>query len=245
VEQHQREQSGQLSRRPIPEERAHDARETDGLGGEIRPYDRCPACRGVPLVEEEVEHREHGVQALRQLIRLGDRVGDLRGGDLPLRPDETLRHRRGRDEKRPRDLVRAEADESTEREGDLGLQRERRMAAGEDEAEKIVGDLEREVRPGGDLVEICRIRFELSGQDLLPAEPVDGDGARSLDEPGARVLGHAPVAPAAQRRFECVLGRLFGQAEVARQADQGSENARPLNAVNPGNYGVDLLDHGG
>ena len=119
------------------------------------------------------------------------------------------------------------------------------MAAGEDEAEKIVGDLDGEVRPGGHLLEIRRIRVELSGQHPLPAEPVDGHGARRLDQPGPRVLGHAAVAPTAQRCRECILRRFLGQAEVARQSDQGRENAPPLGAINVGNYGVDSVDHGG
>ena len=68
----------------------------------------------------------------------------IRGvGDLSLRPHEPLRHRRRRDEERARDLLGLEADERAKRERDLRLERERRVAAGEDEAKAVVGDLRR------------------------------------------------------------------------------------------------------
>ncbi len=60
--------------------------------------------------------------------------------DLALRAHEPLRHRRLRDEERARDLVGRQAAERAQRQRDLRVERERRMAAGEDELEPLVGE---------------------------------------------------------------------------------------------------------
>ena len=60
--------------------------------------------------------------------------------DLPLRSDQPLRHRLLRDEKGARDLLRTQAAERPQRERDLGVELERRVAAGEDELESLVRD---------------------------------------------------------------------------------------------------------
>jgi hypothetical protein len=53
--------------------------------------------------------------------------------DLPLGPDQPLRHRGLRDEERVRDLVGGEAAERPQGQGDLCLDGQCRMAAGEHE----------------------------------------------------------------------------------------------------------------
>ena len=74
-------------------------------------------------------------------LRVGHHVRDARVANLPLRPHQPLRHRRRRDEERARDLVGVEPAERAERQRDLRVERQRRVAAGEDQAKAIVRDL--------------------------------------------------------------------------------------------------------
>ena len=124
-------------------QRPHEAPETDRLGAEVGPDERLAASRRIALVEDEIDHRQHGVEALGHVLRLGHGVGNAGVADLALGADQALRHRRRRHQKGARDLVGLEAAERAERQRDLRLERQRGMAAGEDQAKAIVGDLAR------------------------------------------------------------------------------------------------------
>jgi hypothetical protein len=60
--------------------------------------------------------------------------------NLVLRAHQPLGHRRLGDEERARDVLGAQPAQRPERQGDLRIERERRMAAREDELQPLVGD---------------------------------------------------------------------------------------------------------
>ena len=108
------------------------------------------------------------------------------------------------------------------------------MAAGEDQAQPVVFDAfvvhasaivacQRTSRS----VDIVRQRLE-SG---APAHCIDGLEPAGRNEPGARIGGHAIARPLLQRRPERVVQRLFGEIEVAEQADQRGEDVAGVGAV--------------
>ena len=72
---------------------------------------------------------------------LGHGVRNAGVADLALGAHQALGHRRRRHQKRARDLVGLQAAQRAQRQRDLRLERKRRMAAGEDQAQAIVGDL--------------------------------------------------------------------------------------------------------
>jgi hypothetical protein len=109
----------------------------------------------------------------------------------------------------------------------------------------MVGDRHRCRRFRGARVEIGGIGFELAREDLLAADAIDCHVAGALDEPGAWMLWHPVVAPAAHRGLEGLLRRLFGDTEIAGQADHRREYAAPIGAVTCRNDGIDALGHDG
>ena len=122
ADQHQRHEPMHL--RFVGHQLGECSPEPDRLGGQ-RP---APA---VALVEDQVDDAEHRVEAVRQQVRRRHAERDAGRLDLPLRAHEPLRHRLVGDEERPRDLLRGETAESTERERDLCVEREGGVAAGE------------------------------------------------------------------------------------------------------------------
>ena len=152
----------------------------------------------------------------------GTRYGIPARRDLALRAHEPLRHRRRRDEEGARDFVGLEAAERPQRERDLRLQRERRVAAGEDQPQAIVRDLvapssgssgtdsrARRAGPGQ--------RLELSLQPSLAAEAIDGS-LRAVWTIHARGNSGTPAdRHGLQRGRERLLGDLFGKIEVANR----------------------------
>ena len=132
VEQHQRHEPDcfgfvghQLDERAL---------EAYGFGGEV------DAAAAPAFVEDQVYDGEDGVEPLWQHVRGRDLERDVRVADLVLRTCEALAHRLERDEKRARDLLGREAAERAQGEGDLGVERERRVTAGEDQLEALVGE---------------------------------------------------------------------------------------------------------
>jgi hypothetical protein len=65
-------------------------------------------------------------------------VGDLGRADLGLGPNESLGHRRDRDQERGRDLGGAQTTQRVQAQRDLGLAMQRGVAAGEDQAQAII-----------------------------------------------------------------------------------------------------------
>src|SRR5581483_10628773 len=110
-----------------------------------------------------------------------------------------------------------------EGEGDLRLTRERRVAAGEDELEALVGHRARR-----------RHRWLLQPRDLLLVAPLASETFDPLPprrghEPRAWPLGHALARPVLERRDERVLHALLREVEIAEAAHEGrGEPARFL-----------------
>jgi hypothetical protein len=134
--EHQREQAVDL--RLVGHQLGQRASEPDRLRGEL------PAA-AVALVEDQVHDREHRREAVGQQVRRRDAERDPGVADLALRAYEPLGHRRLGHEERARDLLRGQPAERAQRQRDLCVERERRMAAREQQLEPLVGDRRLEV----------------------------------------------------------------------------------------------------
>jgi hypothetical protein len=91
-----------------------------------------------PLVEDQVEDREHGCQTIGQQVVGRHSKRNPGSLDLALCPYQPLGHRRFLDEEGARDLAGAQASERAQSEGDLRVGGECGMAAGEHELESLV-----------------------------------------------------------------------------------------------------------
>ena len=231
VHQHQRQQSGNLGlggHQP-----AQHAAQPDRLRRQPLPDQVRAGGRRVALVEQQVEHAEHARQAVRQQVRGRHPVGDPGLGDLLLGPDQPLGHGRLAGQERPGDLRRGQAGQRAQRQRDPGLERQRRVAAGEHQPQPVVGDpavvglhLERRTRirlnrQRGDLAELGR-------PDRPAAQHVDGPVAGRRGQPGPRPPRNAVARPALQGRGERVLGALLGQVPVAGDPDERGHDPAPL-----------------
>ena len=151
--------------------------------------------------------------------------------DLPLRAHETLRERRLRDEERTRDLGRLEAADEAQRQRDLRLRRERRVAAGEDQLEPLVGN--DGLLVVGELLGSSE-QLRLAGQGLLAADPVDRRVPGRRHDPGAGIARRSVTRPAFRCADEGVLHRVLGEVEVTEDAAEDRDRAGPLVAVGAG-----------
>ena len=151
--------------------------------------------------------------------------------DLPLGADEALGERRLRDEERARDLRRLEAADQAQRQRDLRLRRERRVAAREDQLEPLVGN--DSLLVVGELLG-PREQLRLACQRLLAADPVDRRVPGRRHDPGAGIARRSVARPAFGRADEGVLHRVLGEVEVTEDAAEDRDRACPLVAVGAG-----------
>ena len=184
------------------------------------------ATTAVALVEDQVDDREHGGQAIRQHIVRRHAERDAGGLDLVLRPHQPLGHGRLGHEERARDLGRRQAAERAQGERHLCFHCEGRMAAREHELESLVGK-RRLPHP----VLHCLRHLEqvrLGGQGPIAPDAIEGAVARGGHEPGARLGRDSVARPALRGDRERLLGGFLGEFEIAEEADQGSEDPAPL-----------------
>ena len=240
VEQHEREQAEDLGF--IGHQLGEQTAEADRLAAEVPPHEGVACGGGVALVEDEVDDLQHRREALGQQVIRGHAVGDVGVADLALRPHEPLRHRRLRDEEGAGDLGRLEAGDGAQRERDLSLRRERRVAAGEDQPQPVVlqGALRslspvrgRLLRRLLDLEEALQ-QLALAAPRLIAAEAVDRLAPSGRDQPGGGAARDAVPGPALEGDGQRLLERILGELEVAAAGpDQRGEDARRVVAEDP------------
>ena len=136
-EQHQRQQASCL--RLVGHQFDEHPGKPDRLGGQVGAGELDAGAGGVALVEHEVDRGEHGRQAVGQLVRCGDAVGDVVVADLALGAHQPLRHRGLGHEEGPGDLVRLETAEQAQGERHLSVGRQRGVAAQEHQPQLVVG----------------------------------------------------------------------------------------------------------
>ena len=118
---------------------ASELPQPDGLVAELAADERFSAGRRVPLVEREVEDAEDRAEPLGEEVVRRHAERDAGLADLALRAHEPLRERRLGNEERARDLRRGQARDHAQRQGDADVGRKRRVAAGEDQLQALVG----------------------------------------------------------------------------------------------------------
>ena len=141
-----------------------DAAETQRFLAQLRPHPVVAGGGRVALVEDEVDHLEHGGQALGKLGPARYLEGDALLGQRALGADDALGDGRLRDQEGAGDLVGRQAADQAQRERDAGFGGEHRMAGREDQAQQIVADV---VVESG--IEVWRRTFALATRVRGPA----------------------------------------------------------------------------
>ena len=238
VEQHEREQADRLG---LGQQIDQQSSEPNRLARQVHPRHRLSRRRRIALVEHEIDHAQHAVEPLGQLRRLRDLIRNAGVADFCLRPHDALRERGRGAQERLRDLFGGEPADLAQRERDLRVRRERRVAAREDQTQPVVFDRfvarRRFVGDRLDLVDPVLERVEARA----PADAVDRLETPGGYEPGARVRGHAFARPLLERRPERLVKRFLGDVEIAEQPDERREHASRLGTVDGVERAVDAV----
>src|SRR6185437_3953627 len=114
-----------------------------------------------------------------------------------------------------RDFIRFEPTQRTERQRNLRLDPKRRMAAGKDQPQPVVGYLAKSVilRLLNPRPELRAIQFDLFLKPRPPPDRVYSLVARRLDDPRARKFRHSRRPPLVHRTRKRFLRNLFGKLE--------------------------------
>lgn len=195
--------------------------------------------RRVALVEDQVQHLQDGGQPFVPV--LGPRRAERHTLDLRLGPADALRRRRLGDEQRTGDLRRRQTADRPQRQRDLRGGRQHRVAAEEQQGERVV--LGRGAALPGRRCRVRVARGELCG-GLLPASPrlvaaqLVGEPSRGdPDQPAARIVRHAALGPLLCCGEQGFLHGVLRGREVPVPAHQRAEDLRgvqPQQVLDPG-----------
>ena len=207
-----------------------DAGQPDRLAGELAALQAGAGGGRVALVEDEVEHVQHGAQPVDPVR--ARRQGERRAGgpDERLAAADALRHRRLGDQEGAGDLRRGEAADRAQGQRDLRRRRERGVAAHEQQGERVVL-LGGRRRAGRRRDPVLRPRLRRVGVLALPARVlaarlVGHAPRRDGDQPGARALGEPVRGPLRRGRQERLLDGVLAGVEPAVAPDEHAEDLR-------------------
>ena len=219
-EQHEGEQAGCLAR-GVVRGGVQLAGEADRLGREVDACERIARARRVALGEDQVEHLPQRREALVEFV--GPRHPELLAArpDARLRPRDALGDRRLGQQQGAADLGGREAADGAQREGDLCGAAQRRVAAEQEQRQRVV---DRRHRCGRRL-EVDGVRFAAAPRDIR-SHLVDVPTRRDPHEPGARTVGDALGRPLAGGGDEGLLHGVLARLEVAVAPNEHRERRR-------------------
>ena len=198
----------------------------------------------VALVEDQVEHVQDGAEPLAALVPGGHAEGHARRLDPLLGAADPLRHRRLGHQERVRDLGGGQSADRSQRQGNGRRASERGMTAHEEQDQRVVlihliGPRRRRslseigerrcVRRWRDLQIGRRLRDDqrlATAAREIGADVVGHAPRGDVNQPAARVVGHAFVRPLERGGEQRLLHRVLGGGEVAEAADHRAENLR-------------------
>lgn len=228
VQQHQREQTHQLRIRQQLEQQPAQA---DRLAAQADAGQLGAAGGRIALVEHQIDHPQHVIQARRQLLTRRHAVGNRGVADLLLGAHDALGDGAGRGEKGAGDFLGLQVADLAQGQRHLRIAGQCRVAAGEDQSQAIV--LQPVVIPvrflGG--IQLIGQQVQRGIEACTPTQPINGLEAPSRNQPGTRVGRYAVVRPLLQRGEEGVVQRFLGQVEVTEQADQRRQHPPRLAPV--------------
>src|ERR1019366_5878404 len=226
-EKHQREQSSHFAF--VGLQRCQQPPEPDRLLAQLDADELIAAVGHVSLIEDEVDDCEHRGEAVRQLTFVGDAVRDARVTNLALSAHQPLRHRALADQERAGDLGGLQSTQQPERQGDLSGLAERRMTAGKDQAQAFVAHRTLWLAAHPTLLSEQPVSLLVALRSRgLAAQPVDRAVACGRDDPPRRARRHASFRPALARDRERLLHRVFGDVDIAEDADQDGDRTSVL-----------------
>src|SRR6185437_13217906 len=218
--------------------------ETERLFAERGPHPVFPGGRRVTLIEHKVEDLEYGRQTRGELRPTRNLERDMRLRERPFGPDDALGNSSLRDEERTGDLRGRQTSKQAQRERHAGLGRENRMTGREHEAQKVVAhvivDRGVKIRYGHLLLDLKLVAdlLMLALQPLVTAQEVDGTMFRGGHQPSARIVRDARLGPLLKRGDESILRELLGEANVAHDAREASDEPRRLDPPDRVDYAM-------
>ena len=161
--------------------------------------------------------------------------------DLPLRPDDALRHRRLGHEERARHRAGLQPADGAQRQRHPGILAQGRVAAREQQPEAVVG-IEQAAGRGG---AVHLTRLDAERDEPLPearraSQAVDRQPPRGRRQPRAGPLRDAAARPVLERADERVLRDLLGRIPVVEDPDEPGDQPPALLADDVGEAPLDL-----
>jgi hypothetical protein len=202
----------------------------DRLAGQLAALQLRAGGGGVALVEDQVQHVQDHPQPVAQLRRRRHVEGRAGGLDALLGAADALGHGGLGYEEGAGDLGGRESADRPERERDLRGRRQLRMAAQQQQGQRVVVVAGVLLPRTGDRRAVDRRhrrdRVLAPPARLLSAKLVDQPPRRDPDQPGPRVLRDALFGPLDGGGEQRLLHRVLGRVEMPVPSHERAEDLR-------------------
>ncbi len=178
--------------------------------------------------EHGVDRCQHGSQPVWHLVFVRHPVGNVRLGDLGLGPADALTDRGLGDQEHAGDVDRRQPADGAQGQRDLRLGRQRRVAAGEQQAQAVIATVSFVVVGCSAVGQQAECLLLLRRTLGLTTKAIDRLVARHRGQPGARPIGNAVPAPRVGGHDNSVVQRILGPVDVSCQADEGGQDLATL-----------------
>ncbi|MNE09895.1 hypothetical protein D3C80_1025860 [compost metagenome] len=203
----------------------------DRFIAQVVAHQALPRRRRVAFVEHQVDHPQHAIKTLRQFGQRRHLIGNSRIADLGFGADDALGDGRRALQKRAGDFFGGQVTDFAQGQRHLGIGGQRRVTAGEDQAQAVV--LQLFVIHLSLLERLQRLHQLRLGtvETRTPAQAVDRLEAPGGHQPGPGAGRNTVTLPAFDGNEKCFVHGLFSQVEVAQQANQCRQDAPRLLAI--------------
>src|SRR5215510_13754643 len=188
----------------------------------------------MPLIKDQVDDGKYRLYPAAQLVSARRLKGHMSFRESLLGAKDPLSYRFLRYKKGPGDLRRSEAADQTQRKRDASFYREYRMACGKDQPQHVIVDhlIQRLVhRLSEPLLLHLKLPsnfFVLLYKHLPAAQTIDGTPLCRRHQPRSGIFGDTFFGPPLKGRNQRVLGKFFGNADIAGDAGNRSDEPRRL-----------------
>ena len=215
------------------------------LFAESRPHPFIARGRGIALIEDQVDHREYGLNPATQLVPTRRLKGNVCFREGLLGARDPLAQRLFRHKKRTGDLRRGEAADQAQRKRDASFHRKHGMARGEDEPQHVIVDhliqrlLQSVSKPLLLPLQLAGNFFMLLYEHVAAPERIDRAPLRRLHQPCRGIVRDAFLGPNFEGSHERILRQFLGNADIV--GDAGNRGDEPCGLDLP--HGLNRLRH--
>ncbi len=231
MQKHERQQSERLG---VGQKINEHAAKPNRFLGEMRQSQRIAGRSRISLIEDQIDDRQHGIEAVGKLSEGRNLIGNACLANFRFAADDALRDRNRVGQKRAGDSLGGQPAYFAQGQGHLRAGGNGRMAAREDQPQPIVFQFFIASRIGLGQFIAALGQLRETGIERARRRMASTALKRPVETSQARIGRHAVTRPLLDRGGKRLVQGLFGAVKITDQANERGEDTarlRPIDTI--------------